>query len=92
MLAVITANIMQLLINDYNFSYNMISLCIAAQSFGNLLMVAVSGFIIKKININNAIYIFMGCFIIGCCSIFTFHHFFFYIDIHVYYRNRVGAL
>ncbi len=77
MLAVITANIMQLLINDYNFSYNMISLCIAAQSFGNLLMVAVSGFIIKKININNAIYIFMGCFIIGCCSIFTFHHFLF---------------
>ncbi len=53
MLAVITANIMQLLINDYNFSYNMISLCIAAQSFGNLLMVAVSGFIIKKINISN---------------------------------------
>lgn len=71
MLAVITANLMNYFIKDNGFTYHMVSICLALQSFGNVMMVAVSGSVIKIIRKNNVLKLFPLLFIAGCIGIIT---------------------
>lgn len=66
MMAVITANLAGYLVNDYGFSYRMVSSGLSIQAFGNVFMVALSGIVIKRLHRKNVLILFPVLFIAGC--------------------------
>lgn len=69
MLAVLTANLMNLFLTEYGYRYSDISFCLALQSMGNLCMVALSGWLITKVGQKRCQVMFCILFIAGCLLI-----------------------